>query len=120
MDFDFVHRARIKREAADSFSQLLKKGEDCNPMDDALPFMLVSFVPKDERKRRIKPNNVTVVCNNSDTTTISPGLNTISPIKTPRAETTRPALTELLKPQAKDALPKSGRHSRETWLGLLI
>lgn len=58
MEFDVVHGAAIKHQAADALSQLPITVENCNPIDDALTVISVSSLPKAERKGRIYPKDV--------------------------------------------------------------
>lgn len=89
MGSDTIHLAGIKNQAAVVLSRLPTAGEDCNPIDDALPVMPISSTLKDEGKGRIKRGDVTDDCNNSGVTATSPGLPSVCPITTPRAETTK-------------------------------
>lgn len=65
--------------------------------------MLVSPVPKDERKGRIKPNDVIYRRDNTGATATSSELPAVCPVTTLREETTTLLLTELVAKQAKNA-----------------
>lgn len=103
MEFDVVLYAVIKHQGTNAFPRLPTTGEDCNPNDDELLFMSVSSPPREKRKAFIKLRNIIENCDDTDATATSPGLLTVCPITTPKAETTTPTLTELVIEQANNA-----------------
>lgn len=50
MELDLAHRAGIEHQAEEALVRLPTTVEDCNPIVDVLPVLLVSCLPKDERK----------------------------------------------------------------------
>lgn len=55
MEVDVVHCTGINRHAAEELSQLATTAEGCNPMDDAVQVMSVSFLLKEARKNASDP-----------------------------------------------------------------
>lgn len=104
MKLDVIHRARINHHAVDTMSRLSTIWENCSPIYDALPVMSVSSPPRDERKSRIKLNNLIYDCHNTDITSASPILPAICITKTPNGVNTTPTLSQIVAKQAKDAL----------------
>lgn len=95
--------------------------EVCNPIDDALPVMWVSSVPKDKIKGRIKHNDIFKDHDNNGATSTSPGLSAVCPIIKSSAETTTPTITELVTQKDKDAFCRQVADTvRATRLMLLL
>lgn len=103
-ELDVVHRSSIKHQVADRLSQLTKTVEDCSQVDDALSVISVSSLTNNERKGRIKLNNIIDDCDNTGATATSGRLHAVCPITTLRAETKTPTLMELVTAKDKVAL----------------
>lgn len=68
MEFDIVNCAGIKHQPPNELWQLPTFGENCNPIDSALPVMSVNALPKDGKKEPIKPNEVINGCDSTGAT----------------------------------------------------